>query len=94
MLRLLLLLLPLAGLRAESEVSGFNFMDNGLAERMGPENGNLVTTLDELPQQLSLCFSFYVDFDRFSNQVGLFDFRIKTSHKTPKLELVGRFIET
>ena len=44
-------------------------------QRYIPENGEMTYELAGIPSQLSLCFSTYISFNRYSSLVPLVDFR-------------------
>ena len=44
-------------------------------QRWIPENGEMTVRLAGIPSHLSLCFSTYISFNRYSSLVPLVDFR-------------------
>ena len=55
-------------------LTGFDFLDNKLERRFGPDNGYVTVRRDWFPDQLSACFRAFVRIDRFGGLLGYMDF--------------------
>ena len=49
-------------------LTGFDFLDNKLERRFGPDNGYATVRRDMVPDQLSACFRVFVRFDRYGER--------------------------
>lgn len=58
------------------DIPGFIFEDNRSQERYIPDkNGEMSIELSSWPSQLGICLTLFVDFNRYSSIVPIFDFR-------------------
>lgn len=60
--------------KASQSIEGFEFKDNLLENRFGPQNGYATVKINPLSKQMSTCFRVFVEFARFGDQVGLMQF--------------------
>ena len=56
-------------------LEGYKFEDNLSRYRVIPENGEMSVKLGKSFERISTCISFFVNFNRYSNLVPIFDFR-------------------
>ena len=58
-------------------IKGYNFGDNQMNVRMGPEDGFLQARIGGLvPSSLTVCLRFYPNYNRHGDQIGLWNIRI------------------
>ena len=63
---------------------GYSFEDNKAEERFVQENGEMTFQLSTIPKQIAVCFSIFVNFNRYSSIVPIMDFR--TSYEKEYME--------
>ena len=67
--------LLLASLHYSLELVGYSFEDNKVEDRFIQENGEMNFELARIPTQIAACFSFFVNYNRYSSIVPIMDFR-------------------
>ena len=68
-------ILSLLLLKRSYGLVGYKFEDNLSRYRVIPENGEMSVQLRQNLERISTCISFFVNFNRYSNLVPIFDFR-------------------
>ena len=69
--------------QASFAIKGYNFADNKLNVRVGPDNGWLRAEMNGfIPESYTMCVRFYPKFMRFGDQLGLWN--IYTSYDLKK----------
>ena len=68
---------------------GYNFEDNLSKLRFIAENGEMSLRLEKIGERIAICFSLYVDFNRYSDLVPFFDFR-NAYEETPFIHVYGK----
>ena len=70
-------------------IKGYNFGDNQMNVRMGPEDGFLQARIGGLvPSSLTVCLRFYPNYNRHGDQIGLWNIRIPHDSRWPIFDLV------
>ena len=67
--------LLLVSLHYSLELVGYSFEDNKVEDRFIQENGEMTFELPRIPTQIAACFSFFVNYNRYSSIVPIMDFR-------------------
>ena len=62
-------------IKNSSALVGYQFQDNLSRERVIPANGEMSITLQKTLRKVSICFSLFVNFNRYSSLVPILDFR-------------------
>ena len=83
-------LLLLSLLRQSECLVGYRFQDNRSRNRMVAANGEMSMELRSSVDKMAICISFFVNFNRYSNTVPIFDLRTGYSEK-PYLAVLGKF---
>ena len=82
-------LLLLNIVRNTNAIVGYKFSDNLVKERMISENGEISLILPNTPEKVSICLSLFIDFNRYSDILPIFDFRNEYS-ESPFINFYGR----
>ena len=83
-------LLLLSLLRQSECLVGYRFQDNRSRNRMVAANGEMSMELRSSVDKMAICISFFVNFNRYSNTVPIFDLRTGYSD-SPYLAVLGKF---
>ena len=68
---------------------GYDFGDNKMNKRMGPDNGILRAKMSGyIPSTLTICLRFYGQYNRHGDQLGLIDLYTPCDYKWPVYNLV------
>ena len=54
---------------------GYQFDDNQSSERFIEDNGEMTYALPTIPMNIGICFNLFINFNRYSSLVPIFDFR-------------------
>ena len=53
----------------------YQFDDNQSSERFIEDNGEMTYALPSIPMNIGICFNLFINFNRYSSLVPIFDFR-------------------
>ena len=67
-------------------LTGYQFEDNKSDKRYVAENGDMIYELPTTPSYIAVCFSLYINFNRYSSLVPIMDFR--TNYQQDYLEFL------
>ena len=56
-------------------LTGYKFEDNKSNKRQVTANGEMTYELPSIPSYIGVCFSLYINFNRYSSVVPIMDFR-------------------
>jgi len=72
-----------------SGMKGYNFADNKMNVRMGPDDGFLRKDFSGLiPSAVTVCLRFYPNYNRHGDQLGLWNIRIPFDDRYPVFDFV------
>ena len=71
-----------------SAIKGYNFGDNKMNTRMGPDDGYLSANMTGfVPSTITVCVRFYPDYKRHGDQIGLWHIHIPYDDRWPIFNL-------